>query len=65
MFIIIHILQKEKNVNKMLKHKDCTETHFATFNGIETDVKKIDWLKISLLLKDPQFFANPYETWQK
>ena len=24
--------------------------------------KKLDWLKISPLLKNPQFFANPYET---
>ena len=27
--------------------------------------KKLDWLKISPLLKNPQFFANPYETWIK
>ena len=27
--------------------------------------KKLDWLKISLLLKNQQFFANPKETWLK
>ena len=32
---------------------------------LETDEKKLDWLKISLLLKSPQFFANPNETWLK
>ena len=25
----------------------------------------LDWLKVSLLLKNPQFLANPYEPWLK
>ena len=34
------------------------------FCHLETCAKIFDWLKISLLL-NPQFLANPYETWLK
>ena len=48
-------------------HKALTRFSWAVNNwnekaDLETDAKKVDWVKISLLLKNPQFFANLYET---
>ena len=43
----------------------CTVTMHGHNAQIETDAKKLNWLKILLLLKNPQFFANPYETFLK
>ena len=58
-------MQGEYNV-PIIQKKAVTEAELQRFTSeLETDAKKGDWLKISLLLKNPQFFANHYQTWLK
>ena len=35
------------------------------FEYVKTDAKKLNCLKMSQLLKNPQFLADHYETWLK
>ena len=54
------------------RSEDCTFSYLPEFalwanktNGIETVAKKVDWPKIRLFIKNPQFQSNYYETWWK